>query len=179
MTSADEGMTLRPAATSDAALLRHWDAQPHLIIAKGKDDWAWEVELCRSPDWREQWIAEVDGRPLGFLQIIDPASEESHYWGDMPTGLRAVDIWIGEESDLGSGYGTKMMQLVLARCFADLSVAAVLVDPLACNTRAHRFYERLGFQFIERRRFGTDDCFVYRLERAMALWNSIAGEGPV
>ena len=28
----------------------------------------------------------------------------------------------------------------------DLRVAAVLVDPLAANTRAHRFYERLGFR---------------------------------
>jgi len=179
MTSTDEGMILRPATTSDVALLRHWDAQPHLIVAKGRDDWAWEVELCRSPDWREQLIAEVHGRPIGFLQIIDPAREESHYWGDMPTGLRAIDIWIGERGELGKGYGTEMMRLALTRCFADPSVTAVLVDPLTSNSRAHRFYERLGFQFVERRRFGTDDCFVYLLERATARLNSIAGEGPV
>ena len=43
---------------------------------------------------------------------------------------------------------------------------AILFDPLASNTRAHRFYERLGFRFIEQRRFGEDDCFVYRLSRA-------------
>ena len=58
-----------------------------------------------------------------------------------------------------------MMRLALARCFADRAVTAVLVDPLARNTRAHRFYERLGFRQVERRRFGADDCFVYRLER--------------
>jgi aminoglycoside 6'-N-acetyltransferase len=33
---------------------------------------------------------------IGFVQIIDPAREESHYWGDAPGGLRAIDIWIGE-----------------------------------------------------------------------------------
>jgi aminoglycoside 6'-N-acetyltransferase len=44
-------------------------------------------------------------------------------------------------------------------------VEAVVIDPRADNTRAHRFYERLGFRFVERRRFGEDDCFVYRLER--------------
>jgi len=60
----------------------------------------------------------------------------------------------------------EMMQLVLARCFADPLVTAVLIDPLANNTRAHRFYERLGFQFVESRRFGDDECFVYRLNRA-------------
>ena len=51
------------------------------------------------------------------IQIIDPALEESHYWGDVPENLRAIDIWIGEETDLGKGYGTQMMQLALARCF--------------------------------------------------------------
>jgi len=80
--------------------------------------------------------------------------------------LRAIDIWIGEETDLGKGYGTQIMQLALARCFADPTVTAVLIDPLASNTRAHRFYKRLGFQFVDRRRFGKDDCCVYRLKRA-------------
>jgi aminoglycoside 6'-N-acetyltransferase len=45
-------------------------------------------------------------------------------------------------------------------------VSAVLIDPLAGNTRVHRFYQRLGFRFVEARRFGEDDCLVYRLDRA-------------
>lgn len=159
-------LSLRPATIADVALLRHWDGQPHVIASDPNDDWAWEVELTRSPDWREQLIAELDGRPIGFVQIIDPAREESHYWGDTPEGLRAIDIWIGEEGDLGKGYGTRMMQLTLDRCFADPAVTAVLIDPLAGNTRAHRFYERIGFRFVERRNFGDDACFVYRLDRA-------------
>ena len=59
-----------------------------------------------------------------------------------------------------------MMKLALARCFANSDVSAVLIDSLANNTRAHRFYERLGFQFVENRRFGEDECIVYRLDRA-------------
>ena len=58
------------------------------------------------------------------------------------------------------------MRLALARCFANPSVSAVLVDPLINNTRAHQFYERLGFRFVERRCLGRDECCVYRLERA-------------
>ena len=57
------------------------------------------------------------------------------------------------------------MELALAKCFSDESVTAVLIDPLATNTLAHRFYERLGFEFAERRHFGDDDCFVYSLNR--------------
>jgi aminoglycoside 6'-N-acetyltransferase len=157
---------LRPATPDDLALLRHWDEQPHVIASDPNDDWRWEVELHRHPDWREQLIAELDGRPIGFVEIIDPAREESHYWGEVAADLRAIDIWIGEEACLGKGYGTRMMRLALDRCFADPGVNAVLADPLAGNTRAHRFYERLGFRFVEARRFGEDDCFVYRLERA-------------
>jgi aminoglycoside 6'-N-acetyltransferase len=158
-------LKLRPAHPGDAPLLRRWDDEPHVLASDPNDDWQWETELARSPDWREQLIAEVDGRPVGFVQIIDPAREESRYWGDVPPGLRAIDIWIGEPADLGKGYGTRMMQLALERCFADPAVSAVLIDPLASNTDAHRFYERLGFRFVERRRFGQDDCFVYRLDR--------------
>jgi aminoglycoside 6'-N-acetyltransferase len=101
-------MNLRSATPADLDLLRHWDEQPHVTASDPNDDWGWEVELERNPEWREQLIAEIDGRPIGFIQII---------------------------------------------------------DPLASNTRAHRFYERLGFQFVERRQFGDDDCFVYRINR--------------
>jgi aminoglycoside 6'-N-acetyltransferase len=158
-------MRLRPATLEDLPMLRRWDEQPHVVASDPDDDWNWEIELAHRPDWREMLIAEQDGRPIGFLQIIDPAREESQYWGDVPDGLRAIDIWIGASADLGKGYGTQMMRLALARCFADPGVSAVLIDPLASNVRAHRFYERIGFRFVERRRFGDHDCFVYRLER--------------
>jgi len=154
---------LRPANPDDLALLRYWDEQPHVISSDPNDDWAWDTELARSPDWREQLIAELDGRPIGFVQIIAPAREDSHYWGDVAEDLRAIDIWIGEESDLGKGYGTEMMKLAIARCFSESVVKAILVDPLARNTRAHKFYENLGFRFVESRQFAEDDCFVYRL----------------
>jgi aminoglycoside 6'-N-acetyltransferase len=159
-------MELRPATLDDLDLLRRWNEQPHLAAAGINDEWVWEVELGRSHGWREQLIAEVDGRPVGFIQIIDPALEESRYWGDVPPGLRAIDIWIGEAADLRKGHGTEMMRLALTRCFEDQEVSAVLLDPLISNVRAHRFYERLGFQFVERRRFGEDECCVYRLERS-------------
>lgn len=156
---------LRPATLADMPILQYWDEQPHVMDSDPNDDWDWEVELQRTPDWREQLVAELDGRPIGFVQIIDPALEETHYWGEVPPGLRAIDIWIGDAADIGRGYGTEMMRLALRRCFDEPSVGAVLIDPLASNTAAHRFYERLGFRFVERRMFGKDDTFVYRLDR--------------
>lgn len=148
-------------------MLTDWDSKPHIIATRGADDaFNWQLELGRNPEWRELLIAELGGRAIGFVQIIDPALEETRYWGDVEQDLRAIDIWIGEENDLGRGFGTEIMQLALTRCFLDARVTGVLVDPLASNVRAHGFYERCGFRFVERRRFGQDDCFVYRVERS-------------
>ena len=159
-------MRLRDATPDDIPVLEHWDRQPHVIEAGGDDDWFdWHYEVPRQLDWREQLIAEIDGRPIGVVQIIDPEREESRYWGDVGSGFRAIDIWIGETRDLGRSYGTRMMRLALERCFASDDVKAVLIDPLERNTRAIRFYERLGFETVERRRFGEDDCLVMKLER--------------
>ncbi len=145
--------------------MRKWDQNQHVIDSDPNDDWNWEYELTRTPTWREQLVAEIDGRPIGVIQIIDPALEESKYWGDCEKNLRAIDVWIGEKSDLGRGLGTEMMRLAINRCFDDPEVKAVIIDPLYENRSARRFYEKLGFIFLERRRFGHDDCAVYRLDR--------------
>ena len=85
-------MLLRPALTSDLPVLRSWDEQPHVKTARGKDDPPdWESEFARLVDWSELLIAEFDGRPIGFLQIIDPAREDSHYWGNIEENSRAID----------------------------------------------------------------------------------------
>jgi aminoglycoside 6'-N-acetyltransferase len=70
---------LRPAGIQDLALLQHWDTQPHVWNSDPDDAWNWPEELTHDPEWREQLIAELDGRPIGFVQIIDPLLEESHY----------------------------------------------------------------------------------------------------
>jgi aminoglycoside 6'-N-acetyltransferase len=157
---------LRPAQGSDAALLRRWDEAPHLADSQGDDDWQWETDLGVPRQGREQLVAELDGRPIGYVEILDPATDPERYWGEMPPGYRAIDIWIGEPDAVGRGFGTEMMRQALERCFSDASVHTVLVDPLASNTRAHRFYERLGFRLVERRFFGEDDSFVYQLLRS-------------
>lgn len=165
MTTSSKSIILRPATIADLALLRYWDEQPHTVASDPNDDWNWDVELLRQPAWRHQLIAELDNRPIGFIQIIDPSLEDSHYWEEVPLHLRAIDIWIGEEKDLGKGFGTQMMHLAIELCFKDEDVQAILIDPLVSNKKAHRFYERLGFKFIIERQFGDDLCYVYRLDR--------------
>ncbi len=86
------------------------------------------------------FVAESGGAPIGAMRVVDPALQRTRCWGaDCPANHCA---------------------------FAEPAAEAISIDPLATNTRAHRFYERLGFSFVERRTFGGDDCFVFRLNRA-------------
>jgi len=156
---------LRLATINDLELLKYWDTKQHVIDADPDDEWQWEVELKHYPEWREQLVAEKDGVPIGFLQIIDPFLEETHYWGEVAPNKKAIDIWIGEEKHLNKGYGTKMMELAINRCFKNESVDGILIDPLKSNIKAQRFYKRLGFELIEEREFNGTACMVYELKR--------------
>jgi hypothetical protein len=57
---------LRKAVIEDLDVLKYWDKQEHVIASDPNDDWNWEYELTRNPEWREQLIAELDERPIGL-----------------------------------------------------------------------------------------------------------------
>jgi aminoglycoside 6'-N-acetyltransferase len=168
----DPSIRLRPATPADIPLLEAWDREPHVMAATGDDardddennDY-WHDEFARTaPDYR-YYLGEVAGRPVGAMLIIDPHTEATGYWGAIEPGLRALDVWIGPPGDLGRGFGEMMMRRAFQICFAEPAVTAIVIDPLAVNVRAQRFYQRLGFRPEGRRVFGTDDCLVHRLTR--------------
>ncbi|RZJ16729.1 MAG: N-acetyltransferase [Brevundimonas sp.] len=166
-------LTLRPATAADADILARWDREPHVIACSTDDPQAeiafggvpWAAELAAQSPVSFYLMAELEGRPVGVMQLIDPHLEAEHYWGEIEPNLWAIDIWIGPKDALGQGLGTRMMTAALERCFTDPAVKAVVIDPLASNTQAHRFYRRLGFAPVGRRLFGDDDCLVHRLDR--------------
>lgn len=166
-------IVLRSATLADVRLFERWERQPHVISAttddpaaeKAFEDAYWPDEFAGQDEHNQYLIAELDGRPIGAMQMIDPHQESTHYWGEIQPNLRALDIWIGEPDCLGKGYGETMMRLAFQLCFADPAVTAIVIDPLVSNARAHKFYQRLGFKPVGRRRFGDDDCLVHQLMR--------------
>ena len=152
-------LTLRTATIADLELLLYWRAAACNRCWSG-----WRLELGGGAATLSSLAGATDCWN-GCLQIIDPVEEETHYWGEVPANLRTIDIWIREVDYLNQGFGTQMMGLAIDRCFADPEVTAILIDHLASNTGAIRFYERLGFGFVEKRSFGGSDCMVYRLQR--------------
>jgi aminoglycoside 6'-N-acetyltransferase len=174
----DPHISLRPATMADVPWFDLWDADPDVIHASTDnadatvafEDAEWPDELAQQDEYSRYYIAELEGRPIGAMQIIDPHLETTHYWGEIEANLRAVDIWIGVPADRGRGNGETMMRLAFVLCFADPAVTAIVIDPLNTNTRAHAFYQRLGFVATHRQIFNDeDDCLVHRLTRATWL----------
>lgn len=155
---------LRLAVAADIPTLEQWDAAPHVVAVSGDDEpWDWAEEITVS--WQEVWIAEVDGRAIGVVVLLDAHAEPSDYWADVSPGTYAIDIWIGETDALHRGYGTLMMRHVLDRAFSEHDAHEILIDPLETNTDAIGFYKHLGFTQVGPRRFGTDDCLVLQMQR--------------
>jgi aminoglycoside 6'-N-acetyltransferase len=153
----------------DVELLVRWDEDPAVAAALGgrSADWYdWQAELLRDVCWRELLIVEEDGRPVGFVQLVDAAEEESHYWGTVEPGTWALDIWIGSPADRGRGLGTHAMQAAIRRTFERSGAETVVIDPQVSNRRAIAFYERLGFERVGMRDFDGDSCLVMRLRRS-------------
>src|SRR5262249_48999357 len=126
-TAIDPRITLRPITLMDVALLDRWDRQPHVIAATSDDPDHPKAfgatygpdELALTPPDNRYFIGELEGRPIGAMQIIDPCTEQTHYWGAIEPNLRAIDIWIGSTEDLGKGYGEMMMRRAFQTCFAE------------------------------------------------------------
>ena len=163
--------TLRPAVRADIPVLKAWDEKPHVRLSDPSEGaqtsgWNWDAQI--EAGWPGVWdfIAELDGAPIGYVQVIDPEVEPSQYWGPTPAGHRAIDLWIGPPQFLGQGHGGDMMRQALSFCFEAPEVHTVLIDPLVSNEDAIRFYQRLGFQFVETRTFETDRCAVHHLTRS-------------
>lgn len=166
-------LVIRVATANDIPTLERWDVDPDVIAATSDDPNAeqafdgtdWPDEIAANSDVSCYYIVERAGRPIAGMQVIDPHLEPTHYWGETEAGLRAIDIWIGERGDRNGGHGARMMNAVMAQCFADPSVNAIIIDPLNSNRDAQRFYQRLGFKVVGRRFFEKDDCLVHRLTR--------------
>ena len=102
MGPSQQTVMLRPATLDDVPLLQAWDREPHVIACSTDDPTAttafdgsdWAEEIAGASDVSYHLIAEVDGRPIGAMQIIDPLAEPTHYWGarwNRTSGPRHLD----------------------------------------------------------------------------------------
>lgn len=141
----------RAATSKDLPLLKRWIAQPHWQAWWGEpDNEIADITASLDDDAVEPMIAEMDGKPVAYVQTYDPHMEDGHPYQDQPFGTIGIDLSIGEASDLGKGLGTQILT-ELAELLFEEGVPRLIIDPHPDNGAAIRAYEKAGFVAFDRR----------------------------
>ena len=152
-----DGVTLRPLAEDDLALISRWLGQPH--VAQWWHDPA-DLESVRAQyqpclsgtDPTEVFVIELHGQPAGLIQQYLVADEPE--WaravdatGAVSGNAAGIDYLIGEAALTGRGVGTAAIRAVTARAFGRYRDADVVVAaPQQANVASWRALERAGYQ---------------------------------
>lgn len=150
-------VSLRAMTEADLPMLHHWLGRPHVLQWWGGDDGAPSLAEVRAKylprvlahERVDPWIATHDERPIGFAQSYVAMACGGGWWPEVrDPGLRGIDQFLAEATDLGRGLGTRMVGALLDQLFVDPAVSAVQVDPHPDNARAIRCYEKAGFRRV-------------------------------
>jgi len=148
-------VTFRPMRDEDLPMLQAWIGRPHV-----REWWTGEEADMTPEEFRAHYLPRVmaeenvmpyivvlDGRPVGFAQSYVAMGSGDGWWDDIADpGVRGIDQFLCEASDLGKGLGTRMVKALVAKLFADPAVTRIQTDPDPRNARAIRCYEKAGFR---------------------------------
>ncbi|CAN7553807.1 GNAT family N-acetyltransferase [Neorhizobium sp. LjRoot104] len=143
--------TFRDVAAEDFPLLATWLAEPHIAKWWGEvDEELAGIEYSMTSAETRPLIAELDGRPIAYLQYYDPHLEEDHPYQDQPKGTLGIDISIGNPRLVGIGHGSAIIRQLVAELF-EKGAKRIVIDPDPDNAQAIRAYEKAGFRYVDTR----------------------------
>lgn len=85
-----------------------------------------------------------DNTPIAYVQDYDIHAWVDHHLSYLPRQSRGIDTFIGVNSRIGQGHGSRYLSLVTQQLF-DEGVPALGIDPHPDNAIAIRAYEKVGF----------------------------------
>lgn len=150
----------RKLASEDLPLLHQWFQVPHVKqwYARGETYSIQMIEekyMPRIVDSQSipNFIIYSDSRPIGYIQLYHlthsfpegVCQEHPLFQEYMPGELAGIDMFIADESCLGTGIASMALGEFIKQ-YVEGQFKAVVVDPGRSNTRAIRFYEKNGFQ---------------------------------
>ena len=146
-------MKLRPFCDDDITLVEHWLYTPHVAVwYKHPDHWVNELrERYGEFSFLTHFIAEYEGKPIGFCQYYDTFFAQEHeVWNDEPDvgekqgEIFSIDYLIGEPEYLKQGFGTEMIAQLLDM-LRKSGAKTVIVEPEKENGASNRALEKSGF----------------------------------
>lgn len=155
---AEAPLMLRPMTEDDIALMHEWLQRPHIVRW-----WGGEAQRPKhlaqtrarylpgvlAEEMVTPYIAMLGDRPIGYAQSYVAMGSGDGWWEDITDpGVRGIDQSLGEEADLGSGLGTRLVKALVDKLFQDRQVTRIQTDPDPSNARAIRCYEKAGFRAL-------------------------------
>lgn len=140
-----EMVVLRPLARQDLPLIRQWSNDPELrgltgsVTPRGEpDDDKFFAQVYGSVDrmWFSVW-SQADEKMIGEAGLLR-----------MFPAWRTTDmsVVIGDREAWAKGYGSEIAHLLLDYAFGYLNFHRVGIGVVAFNTRALKFWEKVGFK---------------------------------
>ena len=130
-------------------MLGHWLAEPHMREWWGDPEEALaEIVEAMDSDSTEPLIVELDGKPIGYIQIWFIAFEDDNPSRNCPSTPSASmyrSAWPACRSGLGSRRCVNSSHPVRG------SLPHLIIDPDPANMRAVRAYEKAGFEAFDER----------------------------
>ncbi|SNQ51711.1 GCN5-related N-acetyltransferase (fragment) [Frankia canadensis] len=167
---------------SDFPTLRTWLERPHVARWWNHETTVEAVHrdfgpATRGEDHSEDFLALLDGAPVGLVQRCRIA-DEPHYFDELaplvelPASVMTIDYLIGEPELTGHGLGPRMIASMVARIWSDHPEASCVMVPIVASNRASwRALEKAGFRRVGQGPLTPDNPvddplhYVYRVDR--------------
>jgi aminoglycoside 6'-N-acetyltransferase-1b/aminoglycoside 6'-N-acetyltransferase-2 len=147
-------VTLRLMTERDLPMLHEWLNRPHIV-----EWWGGEEERPTLDEVLEKYvprvlaqesvtpyIAMLGDEPIGFAQSYVALGSDDGWWEDeTDPGVRGIDQFLANQTQLNKGLGTKLVQALVELLFSDSTVTKVQTEAAPNNHRAIRCYEKAGF----------------------------------
>lgn len=135
---------LREITLGDFCMLKAWMDQPYVTQVYG-DSGPWLEELYGGEyDFIRCFVAELDGKPVGFGQYYDcNLGGEAWYEAPEPDVLYSMGLFVGESDRLNQGIGSALCLALMTDIADNTNCQTVLMQ--AKTPAAAALLKRCGF----------------------------------
>ena len=156
-------LTLRPFADADIDLFAAWLRRPHVWPWFGPDEADWLDEVANRRDkyaWLHHYIAEYQGRAVGFAQYYDYATGGETWFraADM-SRVYGIDYLLGEADVLRRGLGKALVSSIVALAARQTPARLLEAQAHTDNLASRRTLLACGFAHDQ-----TCDCYVFTVK---------------
>ena len=166
-------ITFRKLTLQDLPLLQQWLNQPyvHEWYDKDKQNTLEEVTKRYAPKIKGEkptdcYFVLYEDKPVAYIHTykVNDWPELGNYV-DCDDYTASVDLFIGDPSFMGKGFGSIMLKkFVREIVFLNDEINTCMIGPEPNNKRAIRAYEKAGFQYTKTVKIPTDPELIYVME---------------